>query len=52
MSSIAEEYFEYLVMTKWIDALANKLGLSRMEPSTLLKAKYLSRDLLALMPPR
>ncbi len=34
VSSIVEEYFEYLVLTKWIDALADELGLGVLEPST------------------
>jgi len=34
VSSIVEEYFEYLVLTRWIDALADELGLGRLEPTT------------------
>lgn len=34
LSSIIEEYFEYLVFTKWIDSLAVDLGLDSLEPTT------------------
>ena len=34
LSSIVEEYFEYLASTRWIDALAKELGLEKLEPST------------------
>jgi len=34
LSSIVEEYFEYLVSTRWIDALAEELGLGELEPTT------------------
>ena len=34
MSSIIERYFEYLVLARWIDALARDLGLGVLEPTT------------------
>jgi hypothetical protein len=37
LSSIVEEYFEYLVSKEWIDALANELGLSPLESTSMLE---------------
>ena len=34
LSSVVEKYLEYLVSTKWIDALAEDLGLGSLEPTT------------------
>ena len=34
LSNIVERYFEYLVSTRWIDALAEDLGLGVLEPTT------------------
>jgi len=33
LSSIVEGYFEYLVSTMWINALAEELGLGKLEPT-------------------
>jgi len=33
LSSIVEEYFEYLVSSRWIDVLAEELGLGKLEPT-------------------
>ncbi len=35
LSSIVEEYFEYLVSARWIDALADELGLGELEPTVV-----------------
>lgn len=32
LEEVIEEYLEYLVLTKWIDALAKDLGLDGLEP--------------------
>ena len=34
LSGIVEEYFEYFISAKWIDALAEELGLGVLEPTT------------------
>ncbi len=34
LSDLVEEYFEYLVSTRWIDTLARELKLERLEPPT------------------
>jgi len=34
LSSVVEEYFEYLVSAEWIDALAKDLGFEGLEPTT------------------
>jgi len=37
LSSIVEEYFEYLVSKEWVHALANELGLGPLEPTSELE---------------
>ena len=32
LSSIVEDYFEYLVFSRWVDLLAEELGLGPLEP--------------------
>ena len=34
LSSVVEEYFEYLVSAEWIDALAKDLDFEGLEPAT------------------
>ncbi len=34
ISSVVERYFEYLVPTRWVDALAEELGLGVLKPTT------------------
>jgi len=34
LSSLVEEYFEYLVLAKWVDCLAKELGLEVLEPTS------------------
>ena len=33
LSSIVEEYFEFLVSSNWIDKLAEELGIGELEPT-------------------
>ncbi len=34
LSNLVEEYFEYLVLVKWVDSLAEELSLGELEPTT------------------
>jgi hypothetical protein len=34
LSSIVEEYFEYVVFSRWAEALCGELGLGGLEPTT------------------
>lgn len=33
LSGVVEEYFEYLVSAKWVNALADELGIGGLEPT-------------------